>query len=128
VRIDPEAPWLKRIGEDFLVGIMEEALRRDPDDLEALEALAHAYTRDGRVAEGLALDLRLAALLPEEPGVRYNLACSLALAGRADEAFAELGRAVDLGYRDAAHAAADADLASLRPDPRFRAFLERMGG
>lgn len=127
MRIDPDSPWLQDLGNRFLEGIHEEALRGDPGDIESLAFLAHAYTRSGRIAEGLSLDRRLAGLLPGDPVVRYNLACSLALAGEVEEALETLGEARRLGWSDAGHARGDADLASLRGDPRFEALLEGMG-
>lgn len=56
----------------------------------------------------------------------YNAACCAALLGESDRALGLLGRAVDAGFRDADLAGADADLESLRRDPRFLALLERM--
>jgi hypothetical protein len=69
------------------------------------------------------LDCRLVELLPEDFLARYNLACSLARAGRADEAIDSLSRAILLGYDDLAHMEADPDLESLRNHPDFRALL-----
>ncbi len=126
MRIDPHSPWLRDIGDAFLRGIYEEALRRDPEDPEALDFLAHHYTRAGRIAEGLALDRRLVALRPEDPVARYNLACSLALSGERDQAIAALRDAVRRGYREADHARADEDLAALRGDRRFEDLLDGM--
>jgi hypothetical protein len=53
--------------------------------------------------------------------VRYNLACSLALARPAEpeRALGELSRAVALGWRDAALLRRDPDLAALRGHPDF---------
>ncbi len=50
----------------------------------------------------------------------YNAACCAALAGDTDTAFARLGSAIEGGYRDVAHMQKDADLASLRADPRWK--------
>ena len=50
----------------------------------------------------------------------YNAACCHALAGDADQAFAELGRAASAGYRDFGHMEKDPDLASLHRDPRWQ--------
>jgi len=88
--------------------------------------LGHLYTRLGRVEQGLAVDRELARRLPQDATVRYNLGCSLALGGDIDGAFAELARAVELGYGDAEHLRADEDLAALREDPRFGQLLERL--
>lgn len=49
----------------------------------------------------------------------YNQACCLAQAGNKDAALDRLRAAHDLGFEDAAAAAADDDLASLRDDPRW---------
>jgi tetratricopeptide (TPR) repeat protein len=56
---------------------------------------------------------------PDNPSVLYNLACYEALAGRADDALAHLSRAVELEPKVRAWARDDADLASVRDDPRF---------
>ena len=56
---------------------------------------------------------------PDDAGVLYNLACAKARAGRADEALADLRRAVELRASLGESARADDDLASLRDDPAF---------
>lgn len=67
-----------------------------------------------------------AAESAEDPaGAYYNAACSFALAGQREPAFAALARAVDAGYADAEHAGRDPDLASLRADARWRPLLDR---
>lgn len=64
-------------------------------------------------------------LLPDDPTWRYNLACSLAyFPKRADEALAELEKAIDLGFRDADHIAKDTDLKRLAKKPRFKELVE----
>jgi hypothetical protein len=77
----------------------------------------------GRVFHSL-LDTFQAA--KNETGVAntwYDFACAAALAGRSDEAFANLRQAIDHGYSDAAHMAVDDDLKSLRNDPRFEVLV-----
>ena len=56
---------------------------------------------------------------PDDAGVLYNLACAKARAGRADEALADLRRAVELRASLGESAQTDDDLASLRDDPAF---------
>lgn len=60
-----------------------------------------------------------ARIAPPTPNDVYSQACCLALAGNKDAAFERLRAAIDLGFKDAAGAEADADLASLRGDPRW---------
>ena len=111
-----------------LVPIFEEVLKENPNDLDALMYLAHSYTREDRVEEGLELDRRLSALLPDEPVVHYNLACSYALLGETDAAIRALEEGIRLGYREPDHMRADEDLALLRDDPRFLEILEGLDG
>ena len=66
--------------------------------------------------------------LPENPTARYNLACSLALLDRKDEALAALTQAIELGYDDADHLAADEDFHLLREDERFLQLLAWLQG
>jgi hypothetical protein len=56
----------------------------------------------------------------------YNLACALALQGKAKESLAALAQAVAAGFLDTEHVTQDPDLASLRKLPAFQALLERM--
>lgn len=64
-------------------------------------------------------------ILPEDPTWHFNLACSLAyFAGREDEAFDELEKAIDLGFRDRTRIANDADLKRLAKLPRYEQLLE----
>jgi hypothetical protein len=116
-------------GLTFDTGILESCLRRDPDDSEVLAELAEACTRLRRYRRGLQLDRRLVRRHPEDPIVRYNLACSLALTGDLPGAARELLAAARLGYRDLEHLLRDPDLRRLRRDPSFaalRAELERI--
>ena len=115
---------LDEISEDFMVFVHEEALAKNPDDVESLTFLAQVFSRRGRHEEGLDLDRRLVTLRPEDPIARYNLACSLALTSSVDKAFEELRRAIALGYHDADHLTNDADLEQLRSYPGFDELIE----
>lgn len=64
-------------------------------------------------------------LLPDDPTWHYNLACSLAyFAKRQDEAFDELEKAIDCGFRDVDAIAKDGDLRRLAKFPRYRELLD----
>src|SRR5215813_278589 len=62
----------------------------------------------------------------KEPTIAYNIACSEARAGRADEALAWIERAVEMGYRDLEAMVTDSDLETLRSRPEFEAICERL--
>lgn len=105
------------------VRFLESILKRKPEDITVLKALADLYTRVGRHKDGLRLDLRLGELCPRESLVWYNLGCSFALVERKGDALEALARAVELGYRDGDWMQKDEDLASLRDDPGFQRLL-----
>ena len=117
---------VEREGLAFLQGFYETERGRHPENLAALVELGHVYTRQGRIAEGLAVDRELVSQIPEDPTAHYNLACSLALSGARDEALAVLERSAELGYDDPEHLESDSDLASLQGDPRLTALLVRL--
>ena len=110
----------------FEIGFYESVLRREPDYADVIELLGGLYTKAGRVADGLEMDNRLVRMRPDNAMARYNLACSLALAGRKAGALASLARAIALGYDDAAWMAKDADLACLKDEPAFLALLAKL--
>jgi Flp pilus assembly protein TadD len=103
-----------------------EAVRgRCPGNTHVLRALGDSYTSLRRYQEGLDIDEELTRLCPADSEVWYNLGCSYALVGRTDDAFRALGRAVELGYEDTDWMERDADLESLRTDPRFSSLMRR---
>jgi predicted esterase len=73
---------------------------------------------------------RCLELRPNEATCAYNLACAYSLKGESEPALAWLERAVDWGYGylegRVERVAADADLDSVRADPRYAAAIERM--
>ena len=103
---------------------LQAVARRLPEDTDVMRVLGDLYTRTGAYADGLRMDERLSRLCAEDPVVWYNLACSLALSGRADDAFDALNRAVELGYNDYEWMKKDPDLNPLHGDPRFESMLE----
>lgn len=106
------------------LAFLQAVSRRLPEDTDVLRVLADLYTRTGAVEEGLRCDERLSRLCSEDPMVWYNLACSLSLSGRLDEALDAIQRAVDLGYDDYEWMKRDSDLSALRGDRRFESILE----
>lgn len=115
---------LERLALGFEIGFFEKVLLGDKDNLAALETLGNAYTRCGRIEDGLSIDERLCDLLPDNAIAHYNLACSLSLLGRLDRAIEVLERAIELGYRDFDYLERDPDLENVRRDARYRALIE----
>ena len=126
--MQPSRLLVRRLNEaalDFEIGFFAQVVAREPNHVEALMILGNHYTARGQYSKGLAVDLRLSSLRPEDPLVHYNLACSHSLQGDADEAIASLETAISLGYRDFDFLMRDRDLDPLREDVRFKALIER---
>jgi hypothetical protein len=64
-------------------------------------------------------DFAACGSLYEEAGNRYYAACCYALAGKKDEAFAQLALAIDGSFRDIYLLDRDTDFALVRDDPRW---------
>lgn len=111
---------------DVKIGFLEGVLRRDPQYVEALQILGDHYTQRGNFHDSLRVDQQLSGLLPANPLVFYNLACSYALNDQMDLAAAALDRALTLGYRDFNWLAKDPDLRQLRKHPLFRTIRDRI--
>ncbi len=92
---------------------------------EGIQAMTQGDHRAGAEAFERCLALR-----PEHSVSAYNLGCAHTLLGEHDVAFAWLDKAARWGFGDIgpniAHAQRDPDLAQLRGDPRFAAFIEGM--
>ncbi|MGD0089654.1 MAG: tetratricopeptide repeat protein [Planctomycetota bacterium] len=58
-------------------------------------------------------------LIPNTADPHYNLACAYARQSKKDEALAELAKAVEAGFTDAAHMCEDDDLGPLRKERQF---------
>lgn len=110
---------------DFEINFFERLVKEDPQFVDALLPLAELYTKKGFHEKALELDLALSKLRPADDLVFYNLACSLALLNRKEEALQSLEQAVKLGYDDFHHLKKDPDLKGLRQDPRFIALYSK---
>src|SRR5207244_6290693 len=84
----------------FEIRFFESVLKRDPAYVDVIEILGGLYTKHGRIADGLKMDRKLVKLQPRNATAHYNLACSLALAKRKNDALRTLQHAVELGYDD----------------------------
>lgn len=110
---------------EFEIRFYERLLKEKPDYVDALIPLAHAYTEKGDYEKGLAADLRLAALCPEDATVYYNLACSYSVLKDAGKAMQALETSFRLGYCDFKHMMEDQDLDLLKQNPEFRELVKK---
>lgn len=108
---------------EFFTGILD----RYPDYVDVLRVYGNLLTRRGRIVDGLDIDRRLVRLRPRDPVAHYNIACSLCLLKKHEQALAALRKAIELGYRDFAYLRKDKDLDGIKSDPRFRQLLREFG-
>jgi tetratricopeptide (TPR) repeat protein len=118
----------EKLALEFETGIYESLLKADPENVEALFNLGDVYTRRGLYCEGLSIDKKLVALLPDNAVARYNLACSYSRLGELDLTFEALEKAVALGYAEFDFMKEDPDLENARRDPRFDDLLAKHVG
>ncbi len=85
--------------------------------------VAFALLRDGEPEQARATVQEALAREPDAWQGQYNAACFEALAGETDAAFDHLQRAIVMNRDVVEFAAGDADLASLRDDPRYAEVL-----
>ncbi|MDP8260275.1 MAG: tetratricopeptide repeat protein [Candidatus Gygaella obscura] len=109
---------------NYQIKFFEQLLERNPDYADAMIALAEVYTKKGLYQKGFEIDLRLSQIKKNDPIVYYNLACSLSLLGRIEQALSALSKAICLGYNDFDYINQDSDLNNLREDKRFRELLK----
>src|SRR5829696_6623265 len=112
---------------DFELEFFTGVLDRYPDYVDVLRVYGNLLTRRGRIVEGLDIDRRLVRLRPQDPVAHYNIACSLCLLKKHEQALAALRKAIELGYRDFAYLRKDKDLDSIKADPRYKQLLREFG-
>ena len=108
---------------EFELSFFESLHKRMPKDLRVASALAHIYTKAGRIDAGLKMDRKLVRLDPGDPTAHYNLACSLSLKGRKAESVKVLRSAISLGYKDFHWMQHDPDLNDLKNYSGFQELL-----
>lgn len=117
---------IRGLGLEFLARFLELETRRKPTNVDALAELGHVYTHQGLHDKGLAVDRKLVRLVPDNPTVHYNLACSLSILGHRDEALESLASAIELGYDDADFMRRDEDLRNVWSEDGFRRLIDRI--
>jgi Flp pilus assembly protein TadD len=101
------------------IQVIEEQLRKVPEDVRARVLLAIDYASLGRTEDAIR-EINLAIVLrPDEALVLYNAACAFGMMGKKTEALDALGKARAAGFEDSNWARRDPDLAILHDDPEF---------
>lgn len=103
---------------------IEAAVRHHPRLGQAWFNLGFAQFALGLGEQAAPAFEKAAALGYHKTSSLYNVACALALAGHADQAFEWLDKAIAAGFDSWDLIRSDADLDHLRQDPRFQKLLE----
>lgn len=122
----PHTPGLLEADEAFAVRDWEQAatsyrmvVEYDPYNAMAWHRLGYALHALHRLDEAVDAHRR-ASNFPQVRGVAlYNLACALALQGKAEESLQALQHAIDAGFRSEHPVVDDPDFALLLNDTRF---------
>ncbi|NIL99955.1 MAG: tetratricopeptide repeat protein [Acidobacteria bacterium] len=127
---------------DAAIPVLEQLLRKKPDDRRTLSSLSRAYLRTGRTDDALALLDRMRELYPDHFEAELNLAGAHEFLGDLDRALGHADRAIELNpdyaasYRRRASilqrqrrldAAADAYDRAVRLAPNDRAAWRALG-
>jgi serine/threonine protein kinase/Tfp pilus assembly protein PilF len=101
------------------IQVLEAHLKKFPEDARGRTLLATDYAHVERVEDAMR-DANLAmALRANDAMVLYNVACVFGQLGKKAEALDALRKASEAGWKDAAWARRDPDLAVLHGDPEF---------
>jgi hypothetical protein len=103
--------------------ILEAVTAREPANLRAWRLLGVAYQNAKELDQALAAYRKALEIQPDAPQVLYNIGTVYALKQDVNSAFEWLGKARATRKLDMTQIEADADLAALKVDPRFRALL-----
>jgi TolB-like protein/Tfp pilus assembly protein PilF len=115
----------KREVQERAVERVTKYVARHPATARAYYLGSGALFELGRREEALKWVDRALQLEPNDGGVHYNLACTLAVGGERERAIDHVERAVDLGFVGISWLSVDPDLESVRDDPRFKAAVAK---
>jgi len=107
-------------------GDLERAVKLSPEDPELWYELGLTLAMMKKGAEARQVFGKVISLKADHVRAHYDLSCLDALEGKTDEAFANLNKAIDCGYRNLAHLEKDEDFKSVREDPRWKRILQRI--
>ena len=98
---------------------------RHPESPRAYYLGSGIYFELGDRAEGMRWVDKALRVDPLDPGVHYNVACTLAVAGENERALDHVERAMELGFAGMKWLASDPDLIGIRDHPRFQEAIKK---
>lgn len=110
---------------DFEIEFFGRILARNSSNVEVIRRLVEHRSRRGDYRAALPLYRKLVDLRPNDCIARYNLACTLSMQGKLDEAMTALEVAFQLGYSDIAHLETDTDMEPLRDHSGYARLIEK---
>ncbi len=120
-----EAKSAEREQIEFEIDFYQRILQRSPRNVDVLRRLVEYLSRRGEYRRALPCYRQLIKLRPDDCIARYNLACTLAMLGRLEQAVQALEEAFESGYHDIAHLESDSDMEPLRDHPVYTALLDK---
>jgi non-specific serine/threonine protein kinase len=108
------------------VELVEERLKRVPDDVRGLYMGANGLAMIGEPEKCLEWTELALSLEPDDPLVLYNVACIHSLLGRTESAMELLERAVAAGLAEKGWIENDSNLDPLRETERYRQLLDSL--
>lgn len=107
---------------DESLGMLRAVRRMQPDDVRSGELFSGILLKREDTAAVLGEVQQILNELPDNPVVRYNLACAHARIGDTSGAFYHLNVLYQTGWPDLIYHLSDPDFESLRSHPRFQEF------
>lgn len=98
---------------------------RHPESPRAYYLGSGIHFELGDSAEGMRWVDKALRVDPSDPGVHYNVACTLAVAGENERALDHIERAMELGFAGMKWLSNDPDLVSIKDHPRFQAAIKK---
>jgi len=109
----------------IIVKKLTQEIAEDPENGSLYFQRGHSYHRLRDFAASVADFKRAHTLGFQKQTSAYNIACSLSLQGKKDEAFKWLEVSITAGYQNWGVILNDSDLDNLRKDPRYEALINR---
>ncbi|HYK00137.1 MAG TPA: DJ-1/PfpI family protein [Thermoanaerobaculia bacterium] len=112
--------------DEGAITIYRSMIAANPNDAEAWLQLGRQLHQLERYPEAVVAHAEAAKGEAQRPTALFNLSCAYALIGEREKAIDAASKAFEAGFRTKYYFENDADLASVRDDPRFKALLAKL--